>query len=41
MKAILDALNGICYADDRQVTTVEITLHKGEPLIIIELEAGQ
>ena len=41
LKAILDALNGICYADDRQVTHVEVTLIKGDPLIKIELEADQ
>lgn len=38
LKAICDALNGICYADDRQVTHVEVTLIKGDPLIKIELE---
>lgn len=41
LKAILDALNGICYADDRQVTSVEVTLFKGDPHIVIELEADQ
>ena len=41
LKAICDALNGICYADDRQITEAHITLHKGEPLIKIELEELQ
>lgn len=37
-KAICDALNGICYHDDRQITEAHITLHKGDPLIKITLE---
>ena len=40
-KAICDALNGICYLDDRQIVDGHIRLHKGEPLIIIELEEVQ
>ena len=37
-KAICDALNGICYLDDRQITEAHVSLHKGEPHIVIELE---
>ena len=37
-KAISDALNGICYIDDKQITEAHIYLHKGEPHIVIELE---
>jgi len=38
LKAVLDSLNGICYADDGQV--VEVTGRKfyGEPRVVIELE---
>lgn len=38
-KAICDALNGICYLDDKQITEAHVFLHKGNPLILIELEA--
>lgn len=38
-KAICDALNGICYIDDRQIIDAHIRLFKGEPHIEIELEA--
>ena len=38
-KSISDALNGICYIDDKQIIDGHIRLHKGDPLIIIELEA--
>ena len=37
-KAISDALNGICYLDDKQIVEGHIKLCKGEPLIKIELE---
>lgn len=37
-KAICDALSGICYRDDRQITEAHIRLFKGEPLIKITLE---
>lgn len=37
-KAISDALNGICYLDDRQIVDGHILLFKGEPHIFIELE---
>ena len=37
-KAISDALNGICYVDDKQITEGHIFLHKGTPRIDIELE---
>lgn len=37
-KAISDALNGICYIDDKQITEGHIFLHKGTPRIEIELE---
>ncbi|MBO4779471.1 MAG: RusA family crossover junction endodeoxyribonuclease [Selenomonadaceae bacterium] len=38
-KAISDALNGICYVDDKQIVEAHIYLHKGTPRIEIELEA--
>lgn len=37
-KAISDALNGICYLDDRQIVDGHIVLKKGEPHISIVLE---
>ena len=37
-KAISDALNGICYVDDKQIVEAHIYLHKGTPHIDIELE---
>ena len=38
LKAVLDALNGICYLDDAQVTHISATKNFGEPHIFIELE---
>ena len=38
LKAALDALNGICYLDDRQIVDGHVRLFKGEPHIFIELE---
>lgn len=38
-KAICDALNGICFVDDRQIVEGHVYLFKGEPHIEIELEA--
>ena len=40
-KAVSDALNGICYIDDKQILDGHVRLHKGDPLIIIELEELQ
>lgn len=37
-KAVSDALNGICYIDDRQIVDGHVQLFKGEPHIEIELE---
>ena len=37
-KAVSDALNGICYADDKQIIHGEIWLLKGEPHINVTLE---
>ena len=37
-KAICDALNGICYEDDRQIIEGHIRLFKGEPHINIFIE---
>ena len=37
-KSISDALNGICYLDDRQIIDGHIKLFKGNPHIYIELE---
>lgn len=38
LKAVLDALNGICYVDDRQVIEGHVYLFKGEPQLEITLE---
>lgn len=38
LKAVCDALNGICYEDDRQIVDATVRLHRGEPHIDIELE---
>ena len=38
MKAVMDALNGICYVDDSQVVEVRAGKFFGEPHIVIELE---
>lgn len=37
-KAISDALNSICYKDDRQIVEGHVYLLKGDPRISIELE---
>ena len=39
LKAAMDALNGICYRDDRQIVEGHVYLSKGEPQIEIQLEA--
>ena len=41
LKSVLDALNGICYVDDAQVTVAEVTLQRGVPNVEIELEELQ
>lgn len=38
LKAVMDALNGICFVDDRQIVEGHVYLHKGTPHIEIELE---
>lgn len=38
LKTVLDALNGVCYKDDSQVTTADITLQQGAPCVKITLE---
>ena len=38
LKAVLDAMNGICYVDDRNVTKVVAEKIFGEPHITIEVE---
>ena len=38
LKAVADALNGICYLDDRQITDAHVTLERGTPRILIHLE---
>ena len=37
-KSISDALNGICYRDDRQIVEGHVYLFKGTPHVEIELE---
>ena len=39
LKAAMDALNGICYRDDRQIVDATVNVHKGTPHVTIELEA--
>ena len=39
LKAVMDALTGICYLDDRQVVEATGRKHFGEPKVIITLEA--
>lgn len=41
LKTVLDALNGICYKDDSQVTQAEVTLQQGAPCVKITLEEIQ
>lgn len=31
LKAVCDALNGICYIDDRQIVYATVRLHRGDP----------
>lgn len=38
LKAVCDALNGICYIDDRQIVYATVRLHRGDPHIDIQLE---
>lgn len=38
LKAVLDALNGICFSDDRQIVEGHVYLFKGEPQLEITLE---
>lgn len=39
LKAAMDALNGICYTDDRQIVEGHVYLFKGDPQLEIKLEA--
>ena len=39
LKAVMDALNGICYVDDRQVIEVHARKFFGQPKVFITLEA--
>jgi len=38
-KAVCDALNGICFTDDRQIVDGRVRLHRDNPHIDILLEA--
>lgn len=38
LKAILDAINGVCFADDRQIVEGHVYLFKGEPHVEVTLE---
>ena len=38
-KAVCDALNGICFTDDRQIVDGRVRLFRGDPHVTIELEA--
>lgn len=37
-KAVMDSLQGICFANDAQIAELHATKHFGEPKIIITLE---
>lgn len=39
LKAAMDALNGICYRDDRQIVDATVNIYQGDPHVTIELEA--
>lgn len=39
LKAAMDALNGICYVDDRQIVDATVNVFKGTPHVEIEVEA--
>lgn len=39
LKAAMDALNGICYRDDRQIVDATVNVFKGTPHVEIEVEA--
>ena len=39
LKAAMDALNGICYRDDRQIVNATVNVFKGTPHVEIEVEA--
>ena len=38
LKSVMDALNGICYLDDRQVIEGNVQLFQGTPHVEVELE---
>ena len=38
LKAVLDALNGVCYVDDRQVVEAHVKLLKGKSRVEVTLE---
>lgn len=38
-KATCDALNGICYLDDRQIVDGRVRLFRGNPHVEVQLEA--
>lgn len=38
LKSVTDALNGICYRDDRQIVEGHVYLCKGNPHVEIQLE---
>ena len=41
LKAVMDALTGICYVDDRQVTEVHARKFFGTPKVFITLEESR
>jgi len=38
-KLILDALNGVCFEDDKQVEMLKVTKKYGQPLLLVQVEA--
>jgi len=37
-KIALDALNGVCFEDDKQVYELKVSKRYGEPMILIEVD---
>jgi len=41
LKAVADALNGICYVDDRQIIEATVDLVRDKNCVVVELEEMQ
>ncbi len=40
-KLVLDALNGVCFEDDKLVQTLKITKKYGQPFLLVQVEADE